>query len=320
MSTAETITPLPLAAFREHISTFYAEPMRARNTRMKMLQVLRILDEMGVQTTADLTTTFIARFIAERPKEESPNTTFTLMTYLRSLCSQAAAEGWLRVSPFAIRRKWLRRVAPKAPRHYSREELARLLELARREIGEVEQWAQWRARRLYALAGTLAFTGLRKNEALHLRTEDIDLKARMLLVLARRGHRLKTEASAAPVPIPDALAVILEEWQTHIIVPGWLFPTANGKSPWTGGVQGTKPLDQLKDLGRRAGIDGVTFQGFRHSWATHAEHMGLSDLQIQRVLRHTNTRTQRHYLHPDAANLRDQVGRMDFGPPGAAPQ
>jgi hypothetical protein len=35
---------------------------------------------------------------------------------------------------------------------------------------------------------------------------------------------------------------------------------------------------------------------------------------IQRVLRHTNTRTQWRYRHGEVANLREKVGGICFGP------
>jgi integrase len=289
-----------------------------------MRQVLGILEAMGVQGTDELTTAFIARFIAGRPAGEHPNTTFTLMTYLRAACNLAAAEGWVRVSPFAVRRRWLRRITPAAPKHHGREEIARVLDRARREIGETTGWEQWRARRTYALAATVAFTGLRRNEALHLHTED-----------THRGHRPGQPDAADPLagrqPVEDrgvgpagpdpgrpgrhprGLAGVHQQ-------PGVGLPDGRCQEPLDqrrAGDQAPGPAQGPRPPGR-AGVEGFTFQSLRHSWATHAEFWGLPDAMIQRVLRHTNTRTQHHYRHADAANLRAKVGRIDFGPPPPA--
>src|SRR5207249_6905366 len=130
-----------------------------------MAQVLKIVGEMGVVTTADLNTSLIARFIAGRPATESPNTTIGLVSALRAACNFAAVEGYVRVSPFLFRRRWVRRVTPKPPQFHTLEQMARVLDLARREIGEASRWDQWKARRLYALVTTVAFTGMRKNES-----------------------------------------------------------------------------------------------------------------------------------------------------------
>lgn len=354
---------IPLAEFRERVLALYAPPLRARKTLGKMTQVLNDLCAMeGLATTADLTTSAVARFVASRPAGEHPNTTYGLLSYLRAACAIAEGEGWVRVSPFRTRRRWTRRVAPTPPAHHSREDLARVLDLARADVAEKSGWARWRARRTLCLLATVAFTGIRRNEALYLRVEVLDLGRRILLINARVGNRLKTEAAAAPVPIPDALAPTLAGWLEHrgdppaapdgglpswlhvagVKPPGvirsggpadgdtpqdvaWLFPNCYGTGPWTGGSPGFKPLDRLKALGRRAGLKApLTFQSLRHSWATHAETWGLNDAQIQRVLRHTNLRTQWHYRHADLANLRSAVGSIDFGPaaadnPGGAP-
>src|SRR5262249_48814096 len=73
-------------------------------------------------------------------------------------------------------------------------------------------------------------------------------------------------------------------------------------------------LDRVRRLGVRCGIEAMTLLSLRHSWATHAESAwGLSELQIQRVLRHTNTRTQKRYRHADLANLCVALGAVSFG-------
>jgi integrase len=59
------------------------------------------------------------------------------------------------------------------------------------------------------LASVWAYAGLRRTEALRLRVEDVDLDRRLLWVRGN-GRRLKTRASAAPVPICSALAGTLD--------------------------------------------------------------------------------------------------------------
>lgn len=342
--------PIPYAEFKARVLELYEPPLRARATYRSMAQALELLGGLGVASTAELTTATIARFVQSR-EGEHPNTTYGHLARIRAACNIAAAEGWARVSPFAVRRRWVRKVTPKAPKVHSRAELARVLELAARDVLRKTGWAQWRARRLHALVATVAYTGIRKNEALHLRVEDVDFESCLLLLVARRDGLLKTDAAAQPVPMPDALAEVLAGWLPHVAefpagaavesdrdypaagaVPGnplagppdyvrlhatrdlgWLFGNAYRTGPWIGGGKGYKPCQRLKGLGKRAGVPGLTFQSLRHSWATHAEYFGLTDAQIQRVMRHTNTRTQWHYRHAEAANLRAVVGGIRFG-------
>jgi integrase len=326
--------PIPWDQFTAELLELYAPPLRAKGTFNKMRQVLGLVAGLGVTSTAELTPPLVARYVASRPPGESSWTTYSMVSALRAACNYAAAQGYCRVSPFALRKHWVRRSDPGRKRHHSREEIARVLALMKADVGRKGGWPQWRARRLHALASTVAYTGLRKKEALYLRVEDVDFEARMLLVRPRTGNRLKTERSAQPVPIPDALMPVLAGWLPHLTLPegappanapmpdanprgvrdaGWVFPNAYRTGPWVGGMVGYRPLDRMKHLGVRAGVEGFTFQSLRHSWATHAEFWGLSDVMIQRVLRHTNTRTQMHYRHADGDNLRAKVGGVGFG-------
>ena len=112
--------PIPMADFRRHVADLYAPPLRAPATRTGVLFALAQLEAGGARTTADLTTAAIARFLAARPEGEHPNYTHTLLARVRVLCNLAAAEGWVRVSPFAVRKRWVRRVRPTPPRHSRR--------------------------------------------------------------------------------------------------------------------------------------------------------------------------------------------------------
>lgn len=317
MST-DAVTPIPFTEFRERILALYAPPQRAKATYGGMRHALDLVAALvdPNATTAVLNTDLIARFIATRPPAQSPTTTLGQIRYLSAACSIAAAEGWIRVSPFMVRKRWIRAARPKAKKHHSREEISRVLDLMRRDIPRKKGWARWRSWRLYALASTVAFTGLRKMEALRLKVEDIDLEAKVLLVVPRTGSDLKTEASAAPVPIPDALVTVLQQWLPHTGCE-WAFPNSTHSGPWVGGSPGYRPIDRMKRLGVRAGVEGFTFLSLRHSFATHAEFWGLSDTMIARILRHTTVRTQQHYRHADLANMTATVSGIGFG---AAPR
>ncbi len=357
------ITPIPFAAFTAEFLSLYDAALRAPGTRAKIKHALGLVAELGVTTTADLTPALVARLIASRPPGQSPATVDGLLRALRVACRFAVDCGYLRASPFTIRPRWGRISIPKTAdkqRHHPAATIARALEIARADIGRKKPRSpsQWRARRLYALASLVAYTGIRKNEAIFLRVEDIDIPGRVINIVCRAANRLKTEGSEQPVPMPEALAVVLSDWLPHLAIPaewpelatakwsrpasnptgkrdaGWVFPNTYRTAPWTGGPKGRKPLDQLKRLGERAGAEGFTFLSLRHSWATMAESKwGLTDLQIQRVLRQTNVRSQRVYRHADLTNLRAAVKDISFGgelpavappaelpaPPAAAP-
>jgi integrase len=307
--------PIPFADLAAELLRLYEFPLRAVATYRHMKNSLRIFAALlGPEgTTAHLTPDFIARLIASRPPGQSPYTVKAYLTNLKIVCNYCLANGYIARSPFQFRKNWIRCGEGKPKKHHSREEIARVLALMARDVERKTGWAQWRSRRLHALASTVAYTGLRRNEATHLRMTDVLLEERLILVVPTAGNRLKTSRSAQPVPIPDALAPILEAWLPHA-QSDFAFPNTRRTGPWIGGAPGYKPLERMKRLGVRAGVEGFTFQSLRHSFATHAEYWGLSETMIQRILRHTSTRTQQHYRHADAANMRAAVGRIDFGP------
>src|SRR5271157_2039222 len=323
------VHPIPFEQFAAELLRLYNPPHRAASTRRKLKQVLDLVAALGVKTTADLTPVLVARFIEARPPGQSPRTLQTLLVVLRGVSNHAMIEGYLRVSPFALRRvsQWLGRLGPPAEkRHYSRDEIRRVLTLMTADVESTAGWSQWRARRLYALTATIAYTGLRASEGLFLQAADINLEGRFIALTDRGrdgGYRLKTEGSAQPVPIPEALVPILTDWLSHRLdapadfpIPldcPWLFPTLNRRSNWTSGPPGTKPVQRLQAVGKRAGVEGLTFLALRHSWATHAEYHGYGPALIQRVLRHTTERTaELWYRHADLPNLVARCAGFDF--------
>ena len=324
--------PVPFARFRAELLKLYEPPLRARATYRRMKQTLDLVVTLvGPDgTTADLNPTLLARLIDSRAGQEHPRTTHTTLAYLRSACSYAKSQGYIRTTPWEFRRKWIKPGPIREGQHHSREDIRRVLDLLASEVQASEGWPRWRARRLLAVVSLFAYTGLRRDEGLRLHVEDIDLERRMIFLVERKGRHFKTEASAQPVPIADALAPLLADWLAHRLdaetgrsIRGrwtvaadcpFLFPNVSRTNTWQAGPTGHKPLDQLKAAGERAGVPGFTFLSLRHSFATHAEAWGLSPAMLQRVLRHTSLGTQKHYRHADIDNMRSAVDGIDFGP------
>jgi integrase len=310
--------------FRDEVLALYEPPARARNSWFKARQVLDILEALGVKTTSDLTPGIVSKFVGFNPAWK-PETVKGLLGYLSPVCKYAKTMGYVRVNPFDVRKDWYK--APELdddddsddfeglPEHLPIEELSRLLDHLESGSGT------WAGGRLYAMVATFAYTGLRRTEGLTRAVADFDLSRRIVRVKARR-RRLKTAASAQPVGLPSELVPILENWLPRS-GSKWAFPGVRGKSPWTGGPMGKRPLDELKAAGIACGVGRVNFLMLRHSWATHAELRGIGELMVQRQLRHTSRRTQLHYRHADVVNLAAAVGGFSLRiakpePPAAA--
>ena len=334
-------SPIRMSQFRREFLALYEPPMAARSTRNKYRQVLDLVEGLGVVSTDQITPELVARFIAARPPGQSSYTTRSLLMSLRAIANYAEGRRYVVISPFRLRKlsRWVRVAPPKGKRHQSREEIRRILQVLAGDVATKRGWAGWRARRLHAAACTVAYAGLRFREAFMLWAEDVD-PAAGLIRLVPRGRRLpdpgvepvagdeprlKTEASAQPICLPAALGPILTDWMAHrhdhpadFALPPldripWLFPGSRRVGPWIDGAPGTKPIDRLKAAARRAGVEGVTWQSLRRSWATIAEGLGIPQAMITRQCRHTSEdTTKRWYQQRDLGNLRDAVGGFDL--------
>jgi integrase len=149
----------------------------------------------------------------------------------------------------------------------------------------------------------VAVTGLRISEALGLKWSDLDYERQMIHL--RRVwvgtdivEHLKTEGSAAPVPLGGQLADALRTWcqQTPYGKPeDWVFPSMKlkGKKPLSASIMAA---DKIRPAAIKAGIRLVPgqrfgFHNFRHSLATFLVSRGKDVKTIQELLRHAKVTT-----------------------------
>lgn len=304
LAQAET-RAVALTAWSAEVLALYTR--RKRSTRCRMRQALRELEQLAgpEATTADLTPELIDRFGRRKGRV---STIVGLLSALRAAVRFAAKRRYVSRDLPSLCRWTLDDTDPERIRHHSRAEIRKVLDSLKADK------ASWKGGRLYALAAVYSYTGLRRNEALWLKKEDIDL-ARGFIWVENNGGGLKTRASKAAVPIPQALRPILREWLPRTGCE-WVFPGVRRNCPWINGAYGKRAADQLKAAGLRVGVEGFLPHSLRHSLATHLSfHWGLTQRQVQLVLRHTTTRTQRRYVHRDLATLGELVQDFDFDQP-----
>jgi integrase len=143
----------------------------------------------------------------------------------------------------------------------------------------------------------LLLTGLRRNEALALPWEWVDLGARCI-----RFADTKSGAQLRPL---GARAVALVKAMPRADRARFLFPADRGDGHFIGLPR------VLARLCARAGAAGVTVHVLRHSFAAAAAEMGFSELTIAGLLGHSVPGVTARYAHlaPDRALLAaaDQV-------------
>jgi integrase len=300
--------PVSWDKLRAEILKAYTPPLRAKATFFKMRQVLF---EFPAKKVTDLSLEGVANYVLAH-QNRSPATIKSLLTSLRIVARIAKSQGVLAFNPFDVRPpdRWVRTdVQPQAHKrlHRSAEQIGRFLDLLDREAAR----GGWKEGRLQALGYLYAFTGLRKMEALTLELEDIDLEARTLSIRPKANWRPKTLHSAATLPLALPLHEVLRLWLPRTGCQ-WVFPGVRLSGPWTQGAPGTKPLDQIRAAGERAGIEGLTILGFRKTIGTLGKTFGLGPLEVQKLLRHTSTKTQDLYDEADPETLRPAVNRFHF--------
>lgn len=301
--------PIAWSRFVDEVLSLYDPPLRRKATRRKVRQVLAEFAPL-CRTTGDLSPAAVARWLRQGDGRR-PATVRTLLSSLRASCAYGESRGYL-ASPFRFRglRDWLPEEEPEPiARHRPAAEIGRVLARADSEAQE----GRWRPRRLRAVVYALAYTGARAREILGLHRDDCDLGSGILHVRPNARRPLKTRTSRRSIPIAGPLAPVLAGWLGRRDRPSeWAFPHAELRGPWLTGTVESRALGQVRALGERAGVPGLTLLAFRHSFATAAEGWGLGELALQRLLGHGRPETQRHYRHADPEQLRPAVALVDF--------
>ncbi len=141
------------------------------------------------------------------------------------------------------------------------------------------------------VAATCFWAALRISEALELTWADVDFEAETI-----RVPGTKTEASEASVPLLPALARELRAHRERQAAKGFdrirptalVFQTLRGNSPGR-----RNALRALQAAAENAGLVGedqepVGLHDLRHSLAANSFALGLTDVEVARLLRHAN--------------------------------
>lgn len=304
------------SVFTDEILSLYTPPLCAKATYFVVRQVLRELGESGIRHTGQLTEPGIAKWIVGTCERRSTVRTLSLLRTLAPITQRAKLWGYCRYDPFAIKppKKWLRVDAIVDAEAEERRRKSQPLAAIGRVLDLLDAEAaggDWSANRLRALVYLYAFTGLRKGEALYLQAANLDLAAHRLTITAKPGWKPKTLASAAPLPIVGPLAAVLEHW-LPLTGSEWVFPGKRRVGPWVSGAPGTKPLDQIKAAGERAGVANLTILGFRKTIGTYGKSWGFSQLELKSLLRHSDPETQKWYDEERFDSLRPALERIRF--------
>ncbi len=158
----------------------------------------------------------------------------------------------------------------------------------------------------YAFFRLLAFTGMRKGEALALNWSDIDLSQKTLLinktvVTVTDGEIVsdepKTKASNRVLTLDEGTVSVLAEWklQQHELYEQLGYGSSPCEFVFNSSVNSFvslgKPRQWCRAIAKQANLSPITIHGFRHTYATLAVQAGMDIKQLQYQLGHNDVHT-----------------------------
>jgi integrase len=201
------IRPVPLAVFRDEVLGGIRAEEIHRPVFITTRKAFRLLEAVGVRSTADLTPHAIERFVGSI--EGADRTRRNYQCLVKRICAAAVEKGYLAVSPFTAcpeRGRFSRTPVPALTRARIRSPVqlrAVLDHLAERAEADPAD------HRVYALVAFMAYTGVCAADAVRLRVADVDFGAGTVRV-PHRGKR-KTPTPHV-IPLHPDLAGVLAGW------------------------------------------------------------------------------------------------------------
>ena len=131
--------------------------------------------------------------------------------------------------------------------------------------------------------------GLRLNELVHAKVEDIDRARKTLRIHNGKGNKDRD------VVLTESVLHVLRAYWLHFRATDWLFYSRRGMEFQVGATSVQKAFREAVKL---AGLSKkCSIHSLRHAYATHQLESGMPLNQLQQQLGHADIRTTQTYLH-----------------------
>jgi integrase len=157
-----------------------------------------------------------------------------------------------------------------------------------------------------AVIAVAAFTAIRKGELRTLRVEDYDGSSLKIRRSAWRKHinEPKGKRGIGTIPLIPSAARVLDEHLASAKPNNYIFGTLHGGPADLEGLV----RDVIRPALKQAGLPWYGLHAFRRGLATNLHELGVADIVIQTILRHSDVGvTQKAYIKSDAADSRSMA-------------
>ena len=187
--------------------------------------------------------------------------------------------------------------------------------LSREEVERLIQYAASPLHRIWLLI--LYATGIRRQELVQLKIEDID--SDRMLIRIRQGKGKKDRNVMLSPRLPQELR---DYWRSANPKPKtYLFPSKSTHPTGDAPMTSKSVWDAVQQAAARAGLGKrVHPHTLRHCFATHLLESGVDLRTIQLLLGHADLKTTSRYLHLSERHLKATASPLDSLTLAAAPK
>ena len=276
----------------------YAKSNKAPKSYLRDIEVLKhFTGIIPVDRLAAITPAQLEAYKAKRREQGAkPGTVNRELNTIKAMLNKAVAWGYLSKNPAQTVKKL------KDPRRQVRF-------LSPQEIRKLLEAANERLRRIIV---TLLYTGLRRDELIHLTWEDLDFQKKLLSVQAKDGWHPK-DYEARHIPMGERLLNLLRSQKRGDCPHAF----SNGDG---GPLNGNILSRDFRKLARSCDIKNASIHTLRHTFASYMVMNGVDLYTVQKLLGHSSIKTTEIYAHLAPDYLRSAIGKLDFKLPHSTPQ
>ncbi|CAL2105518.1 integrase/recombinase XerD [Tenacibaculum sp. 190524A02b] len=279
----------------------YEKEITPKSTREILSTTTKLFEYISVEEPKDITTNNVRDYLYSKKEERlwSPRTFRNQRQYLKTFFDYCLHHQFIKENPVS---KISKPKLPKTlPRFLTKNQLQKII------LGtELFSWRHEKEKiRNRALIYTFIHTGIRLNELLNLKLEDVNMEDKEILIKRGKGRKERI------VPIHNNLFTVL---QTYLLQrkksnydSEWFFQSLRAATKMT-----AKTVHAIcKKISERCG-EYFTPHNLRHAFARGLVNEGVGLYLVKELLGHTSVSTTEIYLSVSKESLRKSFCHVEL--------